>query len=88
MENDGFYIYDQAKNMLQAIDASMVGDIIKKHIPNMTIDPDIEFVPSNYLISPFNSTDEFINGEYFLTTRQQNIKQEIKDELANILNVR
>lgn len=82
VENDGFYIYNQAKNTLATIEASMVADIIKEHISNMTIDPDKEFIPSNYLISPFNSTDKFIRGEYFLTTRQQTIKQEIKDELA------
>lgn len=31
------------------------------------------FEPSNYLISPFNSTDRFINEEYFLTIQQEEI---------------
>jgi len=34
------------------------------------------FNPSNYLVSPFNSTDKFINGNYFLTDQQENIKKE------------
>lgn len=34
------------------------------------------FKPSNYLVSPFNSTDEFIDGKYFLTSRQDEIKQD------------
>lgn len=35
------------------------------------------FIPSNYLVSPFNSTKKFIRGEYFLTDHQANIKSEI-----------
>lgn len=34
------------------------------------------------MISPFNSTEQFINGEYFLTTTQQKIKTEIKEKLV------
>lgn len=32
------------------------------------------FNPSNYLVSPFNSTDEFIKNSYFLTSHQEEIK--------------
>lgn len=32
---------------------------------------------NNYLISPFNTTNEFVNGEYFLTSHQQNIKKSV-----------
>jgi len=41
--------------------------------------PDIHslFKPSNYLVSPFNSTAKFINNEYFLTENQNNIKKRI-----------
>lgn len=35
------------------------------------------FTPSNYLISPFNTTDKFIEGKYFLTKHQEIIKNEI-----------
>ena len=40
------------------------------------------FNPSNYLVSPFNSTDEFIEGKYFLTSHQE----EIKVECIKIIN--
>jgi hypothetical protein len=34
------------------------------------------FNPSNYLVSPFNSTEEFISDKYFLTAHQEEIKSE------------
>jgi len=37
------------------------------------------FFPSNYLVSPFNSTDKFIDNEYFLTKHQEDIKKKIID---------
>lgn len=81
VENDGFYIYDNIHNTISRINESDVAEIIKAHKPNLAIDPDKEFIPSNYLISPFNSTEQFINGEYFLTTTQQKIKNEIYEKL-------
>ncbi|WP_272688538.1 DNA/RNA helicase domain-containing protein [Providencia sp. PROV128] len=35
------------------------------------------FNPSNYLVSPFNSTDKFLDGQYFLTGQQSNIKRDV-----------
>lgn len=43
--------------------------------------PDNLFNPSDYLVSPFNSTDKFINGQYFLTNQQEDIKSQIFNEL-------
>ncbi len=36
------------------------------------------FNPADYLVSPFNSTDKFINGNYFLTVQQENIYNDIQ----------
>lgn len=44
------------------------------------IDLNKVFIPSNYLVSPFNSTKEFISGNYFLTDHQVNIKSEIVND--------
>lgn len=41
-----------------------------EHLANI----DTLFDPSNYLVSPFNSTQRFIDSEYFLTKHQENIK--------------
>ncbi|MBT2259299.1 DUF2075 domain-containing protein [Priestia megaterium] len=35
------------------------------------------FDPSNYLVSPFNSTEKFLENKYFLTENQENFKKEI-----------
>lgn len=39
------------------------------------------FNPSNYLVSPFNSTEKFMGGEYFLTTQQEEIEAQISKVL-------
>lgn len=81
VENDGFFEYDSLNNNLVFITASRVAEFIKSQETNEIDDPDKLFKPSNYLISPFNSTDKFIDGEYFLTSAQQKIREEIKNEL-------
>ncbi|MGG4094459.1 DNA/RNA helicase domain-containing protein [Paenibacillus lautus] len=35
------------------------------------------FDPTNYLVSPFNSTDKFMEGQYFLTDHQKEIKRNV-----------
>lgn len=39
------------------------------------------FNPSNYLVSPFNSTQEFVKGKYFLTSHQEEIKNIVQHHL-------
>lgn len=41
--------------------------------------PDSLFDPSDYLVSPFNSTKKFLAGEYFLTHQQESIKTQVVD---------
>ena len=41
------------------------------------------FNPSDYLVSPFNSTDKFIKEYYFLTEHQKNIKTQVIEEINN-----
>ncbi len=82
VENDGFYMYDHTADSIIQVDGQAVAEQMQRHTVNYSIDPDREFIPSNYLISPFNSTDKFIGGAYFLTTAQQRIKEEIFAELS------
>lgn len=39
------------------------------------------FRPTDYLISPFNNPEKFIEGRYFLTDQQEKIKKEINDNI-------
>lgn len=56
-----------------------------KHLISIISDQEVEdikdinshFNPSHYLVSPFNATNEFINGKYFLTNQQEEIKTNI-----------
>ena len=41
------------------------------------------FKVSNYLISPFNKTKEFVEGKYFLTEQQEMINNSIFDGIRN-----
>lgn len=39
------------------------------------------FNPSDFLVSPFNSTQKFLSNEYFLTHQQEKVRNEITDDL-------
>lgn len=57
--------------------------ILKEQTKNniITDHPDKIFIPSNYLISPFNKTKEFMNGEYFLTNEQEEVEKKIEKNI-------
>lgn len=82
VDNDGFYQFQPETNSLKRIDPKELADILCSQIVDYSINPDELFIPSNYLISPFNSTDRFIHGDYFLTTQQERIKNEINEEIS------
>lgn len=77
VEDDGLYKYDIATNQCHLVDTKELIEELSKQTINDKLNPDDLFVPSNYLISPFNNTDKFINDEYFLTDNQQAIKREV-----------
>lgn len=52
-------------------------------IQNTNENMDLYFNPSKFLVSPFNLTDEFINGEYFLSAQQDEIKKELFEKYLN-----
>ena len=79
--HDGFYKFNPDDHTAMKVEPAEVVASIKKYIINEYVDLEKLFVPSKYLISPFNNTDTFLNDHYFLTNRQEQIKQEIMDEL-------
>lgn len=62
-------------------------DHLAELLTNQEVDdteiPDALFNPSDYLVSPFNSTQKFLAGEYFLTNQQEEIKNQIIDSLKS-----
>lgn len=70
------YYYDIEKNCAVENEVGILVDLLNSQRVNYKINPELEFIPSNYLVSPFNLTDKFINDEYFLTDHQINIKKE------------
>ncbi len=81
VENDGFYAYDAEKDSLVIANPIIIAGYLANQKIDYTVDPDKAFIPTNYLVSPFNSTNSFIDNRYFLTSAQQRIKTEIQSEL-------
>jgi hypothetical protein len=77
VEKDGFYLYHPDTDSLQKISSSAAAVYIKQTEEDPSFDPDRKFIPSNYLISPYNDTEKFLRDAYFLTTAQNAIKKEI-----------
>lgn len=77
IEDDGLYLLNIMESLPQKVNVSeLIKDLSGQQI-DYNINPDNLFVPSNYFISPFNKTDEFLNEEYFLTDHQLNLKKDI-----------
>ena len=80
------YTYVSTENKLYTVDnnddlAEVDFNELIIHLENQVVikSPNVNelFNPSNYLVSPFNSTKEFIQGQYFLTHQQEVFKKEV-----------
>lgn len=66
-------VSDAATLLVKLIEQKLATDIV----------PDSLFNPSDYLISPFNSTSRFLASEYFLTHQQE----EFKNKILNVIGI-
>ncbi|RMM44348.1 Phoh-like protein [Pseudomonas syringae pv. aptata] len=80
------FTYISDKNELYELDensnfnAAKIGTLksLLKRQDSSTVEAiDALFDPSNYLVSPFNSTEKFLDDEYFLTHQQEEYKRKI-----------
>lgn len=55
--------------------------LVEQKIDNIENADDM-FNPSDYLVSPFNSTKKFLDNKYFLTNQQENIRNQITKSLT------
>ncbi|MFI1773382.1 ATP-binding protein [Thalassobellus citreus] len=86
------YTFVSSEKKLYSIDEN--NDLVEKEFTELVqilgnqkikdiINVDNLFNPSNYLISPFNSTKEFIEDKYFLTVQQEDVKRQVIDIISN-----
>ena len=80
LSENKFYEIGQNNDLNEVSTREVVSKLIAQ---NSYIVNDINslFNPSDYLVSPFNSTDKFIKGYYFLTEHQKNIKSQALKEI-------
>lgn len=74
------YAIDSNQDLIEVHLRELISVLIPQTLSTKA-DIDSYFNPSNYLVSPFNSTDDFVRAKYFLTNRQEEIKSEILDSL-------
>lgn len=87
------YLSDSKKlyKLISSVDGNKlmeisISELYHKLFKQQTIyikDIDNLFNPSDYLVSPFNSTDKFMEDKYFLTVQQENIYNEILKKLED-----
>ncbi|MFZ3401981.1 DNA/RNA helicase domain-containing protein [Aeromonas salmonicida] len=69
------------QNELEEVDFRLLTQLLTNQYLLQIDNPDILFNPSDYLVSPFNSTEKFINNQYFLTNQQEDIRDKILTEI-------
>lgn len=65
------------ENNIKEVGFETIIELLEAQEVEENMDLDSMFIPSNYLVSPFNSTDKFIENNYFLTEQQEVIKKSI-----------
>lgn len=83
VESDGLYRYNTDTNTIEKVNPTILVDILSTQILTKNFNIEYAFNPANYLISPFNKVNEFLNGEYFLTPDQSNKKIDILNSLKH-----
>ena len=68
---------------LDQADLAYLAELLEAQEVDIIEDANKLFNPSDYLISPFNSTDRFLNGEYFLTSQQEEVQFNILKAIQN-----
>ncbi|WP_434729099.1 DNA/RNA helicase domain-containing protein [Pseudomonas soli] len=73
----GVLYYLQDDSALVRVDLSSLRDLLDKQEVDPSENIDDLFDPSDYLVSPFNSTERFLEARYFLTHQQEEVKSQI-----------
>ena len=76
-------LYHLNNDVLEEVNFIDLAKLLYEQETNNIDDIDKLFNPSDYLVSPFNSTEKFIEDKYFLTAQQEFIKTKIIDALSS-----
>ena len=82
VETSSMTIYKLCGDVLQVIDIDEIVRRVKDFSDDYIEDISNLFRESDYLVSPFQTPDKFINGEYFLTGAQEQIRNKILDHVT------
>lgn len=69
------------KDELEVVDFSLLTQLLTNQNLMKFDSPDVLFNPSDYLVSPFNSTEKFIHDQYFLTNQQEDIRNQVFNKI-------
>lgn len=75
-ETKKLYTLDKNDKLVETKLEELIGYLQRQEVVK-EVDLDTLFAPKQYLVSPLNSTEKFINENYFLTNAQRQIKQEV-----------
>ncbi|WP_166668253.1 DNA/RNA helicase domain-containing protein [Epilithonimonas xixisoli] len=75
-----FYKLDIHDNVIE-VDVLIIINLLNRQFIDIDFNLGTSFNPSDFLVSPFNSTDKFINNEYFLTADQDEHKRKIINDI-------
>lgn len=76
-----FYKLDENDDIIE-VNVLEVINLLNKQDINTSINLSTVFNPTDFLVSPFNSPNKFIDGEYFLTQEQGDVKRNIIKEIV------
>ncbi len=75
-------LYEYKNNMLLRTDMNYLKKTLTEHsVPDNTPVNEL-FKVSNFLVSPLNTPEKFLKGEYFLTQQQETFKEKILDDIS------
>lgn len=81
-DNEKLYILKNDE-FLEIIEADRLEKLLSNQKLNERENIDDLFDPSDYLVSPFNSTNKFLSNQYFLTNQQEEVKAKILKSLIS-----
>lgn len=83
VSSSGELLFFRGDSQLERVNAADLLEIIATQAIDKEAAPDSLFKPSDYLVSPFNSTGKFLAGEYFLTHQQEEFKDRILSSITS-----